>query len=222
MIAAVGVLPQEIMPLVDGLAHKLETTELIKRPVIRGVIGGNEVIITSGCVGKIETAALVQSLIDHYKISAIVFVGAAGALKSDLSIGSIVAGSGYIEYDFTPRVNVDLILEPRQNCFSDFLEKNDFVSGLIASGDRFITTDAEAKRIFESTSALCVDMDSAAAAKVCIENDIEFLSLKVIVDIAGSKAIEQYIENHQKLGIKPAFILLEYLLNNRFICGGER
>lgn len=218
MIAIVGVLPQEIVPLLDGLTYKLETTELIKRPATRGVIGGNEIVVTSGCVGKIETAALVQSLIDRYKTSAVIVVGAAGALRSDLPIGSIVAGSGYIEYDFIPRVNVDLILEPRQDCFSDFLEKNDFVSGLIASGDRFITTDTEAKRIFETTSALCVDMDSAAAAKVCIENDVEFLSLKVVVDIAGSKAIEQYIENHQKLGSKPAFILLEYLLNNRFIC----
>ncbi|WP_041081986.1 5'-methylthioadenosine/S-adenosylhomocysteine nucleosidase [Thermotoga profunda] len=222
MIAAVGVLPQEIMPLVDGLTHRLENAELIRRPVIRGVIGSNEIIITSGCVGKIETAALIQSLIDHYKVDAIVVLGAAGALRNDLSIGSIVAGSGYIEYDFTPRVNLDLILEPRQSCFSDFLEKNDFISGLIASGDRFITTDVEAKKIFESTSALCVDMDSAAAAKVCIENDVEFLSLKVIVDIAGSRAIEQYIENHQKFGSKPAITLLEYLSNNRFICGGER
>ncbi len=221
MIAVVGVLPQEIEPLVDGLTYRLQVTELIKRRVIRGVIGGNEIVITSGCVGKIETAALVQSLIDHYKVNAVIVLGAAGALRNDLSIGSVVAGCGYIEYDFTPRLNVDLILEPRQSCFSDFLEKNDFICGIIASGDRFITTDTEAKKIFESTSALCVDMDSAAAAKVCIENDIEFLSLKVIVDIAGSRAIEQYIENHQKLGTKCALLLLEYLSNNRFICGGE-
>lgn len=222
MIAAIGVLPPEIEPLVSGLTHRLESTELIKRPVIRGVIGPNEVVITSGCVGKIETAALVQSILDRYRIDAVVVLGAAGARRVDLSIGTIVAGTGYIEYDFIPRVNVDLILEPRQSCFSDFLEKNDFVSGLIASGDRFITTDLEAKKILESTSALCVDMDSAAAAKVCIENDVEFLSLKVIVDMAGSRAIEQYIENHQTFGSKPAFILLEYLSNNRLICGGEK
>ncbi|MEJ5228755.1 MAG: 5'-methylthioadenosine/S-adenosylhomocysteine nucleosidase [Pseudothermotoga sp.] len=220
MIAVVGVLPQEIKPLMDALSHKLEVTEVIKRPLIRGVIGENEIVLTSGCVGKVETAALVQCLIDRYKPMAVICVGAAGALKSNLSIGSVVAGTGYMEYDFYPRVNVDLILEPKQRCFSDFFEKNDFIYGIIASGDKFISTDLEAKKIFESTSALCVDMDSAAAAKVCIENEVEFLSLKVVVDFAGSKAVEQYIEHHQKHGVKPAILLAEYLSENLLICGG--
>lgn len=219
LLAVVGILPKEVELLVNALKPKLEVFEVMKRPAWRGLIGDNEILISCGCVGKVETACLAQKLIDQFKISGLILIGAAGALKDDITFGTLIAGTEYIEYDFTPRINVDLILQPSQVCFTQFMESGDFVYGTIASGDRFVSSEAMAKEIYESTSAICVDMDSAAAAKVCVENGKDFLALKVIVDVVGSKAVEQYIENHPKFGMKPAMVLAEFLTNNFMFCG---
>lgn len=211
MIAIVGVLPDEVNPLVDALSPRLQVSEILRRPLFRGLIGENEVVITSGCIGKVETACLVQALIDRFQPDCVLLVGAAGALRQDIIFGTVVAGTGYVEYDFSPRINVDSLINPAQDVFSPLLELSDVVCGIIASGDSFISSETTVKKIQETTGAVCVDMDSAAAAKVCVENEKPFLSLKVIVDFAGSKAVEQYIENHPKYASIPARLLAEVL-----------
>lgn len=213
MIAIVGILPDEIKPLIDSLAPRLQVSDLLKRPVFRGLIGSNEVLITSGCVGKVETACVVQALLDRFQPDCVLMVGAAGALRQDIIVGTLIAGTGYVEYDFSPRVNVDSLIYPSQEIFAPLLEVGDINCGIIASGDSFISSESLAKKVHESTGAVCVDMDSAAAAKVCAENEKPFLSIKVIVDFAGSKAIEQYIEYHPKYAAAPARLLAEILRN---------
>ncbi|AJC74500.1 MTA/SAH nucleosidase [Pseudothermotoga hypogea DSM 11164 = NBRC 106472] len=213
MIAVVGVLPEEVKPLIDALSPRLQVSEILKRPVFRGLIGTNEVLITSGCVGKVETACVVQALLDKFSPDCVLLVGAAGALRQDILLGTLIAGTAYVEYDFSPRVNVDSLINPSQEVFAPLLESSDVTCGIIASGDSFISSELVAKKIHENTGAICVDMDSAAAAKVCVENEKPFLSMKVIVDFAGSKAIEQYIENHPKYAPSPARLLAESLKN---------
>ncbi|HCO97954.1 MAG TPA: purine phosphorylase [Pseudothermotoga sp.] len=213
MIAIVGVLPEEVKPLIDALSPRLQVSEVLKRPAFRGLIGTNEVLITSGCVGKVETACVVQALLDRFSPDCVLLVGAAGALRQDLLFGTLIAGTAYVEYDFSPRVNVDSLINPSQEVFAPLLELNEIVCGIIASGDSFISSERVANKIHETTGAICVDMDSAAAAKVCFENEKPFLSLKVVVDFAGSKAIEEYIENHPRYASTPARLLAETLRN---------
>lgn len=213
MIAIVGVLPDEVKLIIDALAPRLQVSQLLKRPVFRGLIGSNEVLITSGCVGKVETACLFQAVIDGFKPDCLVLVGAAGALRQDIPLGTLVAGTAYVEYDFSPRINVDSLINPRQEVFAPLLESREVNCNIIASGDSFISSESVAKKIHETTGAICVDMDSAAAAKVCVENEKPFLAVKVIVDFAGSKAIEQYIESHARFAPKAAYFVVEVLRN---------
>jgi adenosylhomocysteine nucleosidase len=213
MIAIVGVLPEEVKPLIDALSPRLQVSQILRRPVFRGLIGPNEVMITSGCVGKVETACVVQALLDKFAPDCVLLIGAAGALRQDILLGTLVAGTAYVEYDFSPRINVDSLINPSQEVFAPLLESSDVTCGIIASGDSFISSESTAKKIHETTGAICVDMDSAAAAKVCVENEKPFLSVKIIVDFAGSRAIEQYIENHPKYGSTPARLLAESLRN---------
>ncbi|AEH50993.1 5'-methylthioadenosine/S-adenosylhomocysteine nucleosidase [Pseudothermotoga thermarum] len=219
MIAIVGVLHEEIEPIKNSFQYILEIGEIAKRPFFRGVINGNEIVLTYGCVGKVETAFITQALLDKFNVSGVILLGGAGSLSPEIGIGSIVCGTGYVEYDFSPRIQTDSVLEPSQKCFQKLMESLDCFYGIIASGDKFISSDLEAKKIREQSSALCVDMDSAAAAKVCWQNEKDFVAIKVIVDFAGSKAIEQYIENYHKLCTKPALSVLSFLSENLVICG---
>ncbi len=218
MLAVIGILYEEVEPVRSGYQFVLETGEIAKRRFFRGVINGNEIVLTYGCVGKVETALVTQALIDRFDVDGVILVGAAGSVSPQVGIGTIVCGTGYVEYDFVPRVHTNSVMEPRRECFDKLMENLDCTYGIIASGDRFISSDLEAKQIREATSAICIDMDSAAAAKVCLENDREFLSVKIVVDFASSRAVEQYVENYRKLCVKPAMELVKFLSENLLIC----
>ena len=59
-------------------------------------------------------------------------------------------------------------------------------SGLICSGDQFITTRKELDKIKATfPNGLAVDMESASIAHVCYMNKIPFLSFRIISDTPG-------------------------------------
>jgi adenosylhomocysteine nucleosidase len=63
-------------------------------------------------------------------------------------------------------------------------------TGTIASGDKFIANPAETARLSELIDNLrCVEMESAAAAQVCFENDVPILVVRVVSDKADHSAI---------------------------------
>jgi adenosylhomocysteine nucleosidase len=61
--------------------------------------------------------------------------------------------------------------------------------GDIASGDQFINTTAQRKKISNALpSILCVEMEGAAVAQVCFENSIPFVIIRTISDVADENA----------------------------------
>jgi adenosylhomocysteine nucleosidase len=54
-------------------------------------------------------------------------------------------------------------------------------------------------------------MDSAAIAKVCFENGIEFCALKVIIDTSQEDTRIEYQNNLKKLSPFPSAIVAEML-----------
>jgi adenosylhomocysteine nucleosidase len=62
-------------------------------------------------------------------------------------------------------------------------------SGLIASGDRFVSSMAEVQRLrAELPDALCVEMEGAAVAQVCHDYAIPFAAIRTISDRADDAA----------------------------------
>lgn len=70
--------------------------------------------------------------------------------------------------------------------------------GCIVSGESFIADDNEKARIVETFDAVAVDMETSAIAHVCFINEIPFLSIRGISDLANDKATESY-DNYEKL-----------------------
>jgi adenosylhomocysteine nucleosidase len=70
------------------------------------------------------------------------------------------------------------------------------VPGMICTGDQFITSRDELKRIKgQYPEALAVDMESAAIAQVCHLYGIPFLSFRIISDTPGAEAhFDQYLD----------------------------
>lgn len=83
------------------------------------------------------------------------------------------------------------------------------VEGIVASGDQFVASDEQRKRISETFGAITVDMEAAAEAQVAYMLGIPFCSLKVISD--ANDHAKEYRENEKKAAELAAKIILEYL-----------
>ncbi len=213
MILVLGVFEIEIDPIRRQL-HLLEAGQLLERPFSRGVIGPNEVVVTYGFVGKVESAMVTQAFIDRFHPKAVIFTGAAGALSTFLQPGDIVIGDEYFEYDLGRRDGKVEIIEGSVRLIEKMEDhiKGAFV-GRIATGDSFVDNDEMREKIRRLTRSIAVDMDSAAIAKVCRENKVDFVSIKTITNRCN---VEEFQRNYQKYAGKSAAFLLG-IIDHHFI-----
>ncbi|ANQ53507.1 adenosylhomocysteine nucleosidase [Thermosipho sp. 1063] len=212
MIVITSVLREEILGAFRELLPVLENGEILKRPYMRGLIGANEVLLVYGLIGKVESAMMAQVLIDKFNPKYLIHCGSAGAINEKRKIGDIVCGTKYVEHDIGFREKTvssfkasDLLVERIYDIY------NDTIFGIIASGDSFINSKEEKERIYKETQAEIVDMDSAAIAKVCAENGIEFCSLKIVVDKGLESSEIEIKSNFKRLAPFPSAIIAEML-----------
>ncbi len=68
--------------------------------------------------------------------------------------------------------------------------------GLIASGDRFVSTPEElAALLATQPRAIACDMESGAIAQVCHLKQIPFLAIRVVSDTPGAENhLDQYLD----------------------------
>ena len=192
------------------------------------LFGKNTVLARSG-IGKVNAASCTQSLIDLYNVDYIINVGAAGAIENGLNIGDVVIGTDLVQHDFDATAFGDALgIIPRMKesyfkCDAEllkiekkFADENDisvnFFVGRIASGDKFISNDADKKFISENFKAYCAEMEGAAVAQVCFLNNIPFIVLRTITDNANSSAIGYYKKFMNKV-TRNTCDIIEYILN---------
>ncbi len=84
--------------------------------------------------------------------------------------------------------------------------------GLIVSGDRFVSTDAERDALrARAPGALCVEMEGAAAAQVAFEYAVPFGAVRVISDAADDHAASRFPEALGRLAAAGTHGVLERL-----------
>lgn len=142
-------------------------------------------ILCIGGVGKVNAAMAAQMLIDRCWVDGILNAGCAGAL-TDLPVGTVVAAKHCVQHDVDTSLAGD---EPgfvsTVNCveFSCKLPKvPGLTQGVVATGDWFARDLDRAKAIEARYHAAVCDMESGAAAQVCLRNNIPFLCLKSVSD----------------------------------------
>lgn len=210
MVVVTGVLKEEILGVFRELLPLLENGELLRRHYSRGIIGGNEVVALFGFIGKVESAMMAQLLIDRFRPTHFIHCGSAGAISPELRIGEVVCGNEYFEHDFQRGSALRLpasvkIIEKLTDVYPNLR------IGPIVSGDVLVSERVLKERLHQSFGAFAVDMDSAALAKVCYENGVEFCAVKVIVDTSEEQALMEYEQNFRKFASLPSTIVSEML-----------
>ncbi len=186
----------------------------------------NLILVTCG-VGKVNAARCAQILIDNYLVDIILNVGVAGGITDKLKIGDIVIGEKLVQHDFDITAfdhekgyipNVGVYIDSDEylvNTCEKILIKNgiSYHKGVIASGDIFCTDYMMGSKINRKFNALCVEMEGASIAQVCILSHIPFLVLRSISDIPNNDNVITY-EEFLKTSSINASNVLKMLIEN--------
>jgi adenosylhomocysteine nucleosidase len=151
-------------------------------------------------IGKVNAARTTQILIDNFEIEYVVNIGTAGAISSNLNITDVVIAEKLVQYDFDisafghekgyitgigKYINADKsLVEEFKNAMNRIEEDKNYKVhvGTIASGDTFCTDRKNALKIYEDFGAICVEMEGASIAQICLLDNIPFIVIRGISD----------------------------------------
>jgi len=177
-----------------------------------GVLCGTDAVVVKCGVGKVNAAACAQMLIDRFAVEAIINVGVAGGVSSDLKVLDVVVGTALVQHDFDLRpfgyvkgflgrdygeeidkptcFKADEVLVSRAvTAAKEILgDEHSCFEGVIASGDEFVASSERRMEIASSFGAMASEMEGASIAQVAFQNGVPFLVLRIISDLADGSA----------------------------------
>ncbi len=170
----------------------------------RGNIGRRDIVAMQCGIGKVNAAVGALTLIDRYSPEAIINTGIAGGTGGGADILDVVVGTevGYHDVWCGPGNapgQVQGLPERFAGATAMFGITQDTPGvklGLIASGDRFVSTPEElAALLATQPRAIACDMESGAIAQVCHLKQTPFLAIRVVSDTPGAENhLDQYLD----------------------------
>ncbi|MBO5251575.1 MAG: 5'-methylthioadenosine/adenosylhomocysteine nucleosidase [Bacteroidaceae bacterium] len=222
-IGIIAAMSSEYKQVAQLLENKKDYTEGIYE-YTEGKVKNNTVILTKCGIGKVNAAAGAVELIRTFQPDCIISTGVAGGIDKCLKIMDVVASQQIVYHD---------VWCGEGNAYGQiqglptFFEGNDTLlscaisldtdtpihSGLICSGDKFITDREELNIIKDKfPEGLAVDMESGAIAQVCYIYKVPFISFRIISDTPGAENHwEQYTNfwgemADRSFGVTKAFL----------------
>lgn len=225
MIGIIAAMDKELALLKKHIEQP-QTREISGVHFISGTISGKRVVAAVCGIGKINAAVCAQSMILTYKPDCVINTGVGGALSRELHVFDVVACDGAIQHDvdttalgdepgFVSTVNLVKFLTDARLTDSLLASVKAIglhgVKGTVATGDQFVSRDADKKRISEQFGAIVCEMEGGAIAHVCHLNKTPCAILRAISDGADEDANMSYTTFADKAAENSAKALLHYL-----------
>lgn len=227
-IGIIGAMDCEI----SALKQKLQNLEIINDKKLQVNVGnfcGHKIILVKSGIGKVNAALCTQYIIDKFSPDYIINTGIAGGIAENLKIGDVVLGEKLVQYDFDVSalgyakgymcngINPDkpTYFFSDKNLISKFenmpSESLQVYKGIIASGDSFISDSSRKKEIRNLFNASAVEMEGCAIAQTAYTNEVPFLVIRAISDLADDNAVEHYTLGEDEIA-KVSSSTIEYLI----------
>lgn len=224
-IGIIGAMDEEVQILKEKMNHFHEE-HLAGSEFYIGTLEGKEVVLLKSGIGKVNAAMATTLLIQLFKPDYVVNTGSAGGFHRELKVGDIVISSelryhdvdatvfGY-EYGQVPGMPPayfpdSQLVQIAEKCG----EKVDarVVTGLITSGDSFMSDEARVEEIKEKFPNLyAAEMEATAIAQVCSQFKVPFVIIRSLSDIAGSDAKMSYDQFLEMASVHSADLVLKML-----------
>jgi len=225
-IGLIGAMEEEI----DILKHFISNVEIINRADMvfyKGILNGLDTVLVRSGIGKVNAAIAAQILISEFNVDCIINTGVAGGIKSGINVGDIVISSDAIEHDFDttafgdelgviPRMKTSVfkadkyLIDIALKAANDNIDGKAYV-GRIVSGDRFVSSKEEARRLGQQFNAYAVEMEGAAIAHTAYLNNIPFVIIRSISDNADGNATSDFNLFVKKASIVSSNIVKEMI-----------
>jgi adenosylhomocysteine nucleosidase len=226
LIGIIGAMSVEIEDLRQALLDAKE--EIISGMTFyTGKLNGKNVVLALSGVGKVNAAMCAQTMILRYAPSAILNTGVAGGLQKGVRVGDIVIADAVVQYDvdtsaigdpigFVSGVNridfpSDKSVADRLHRAAEALADTNVHRGIIATGDRFISSSCEAAVIRERFLAVANEMEGGSIGQVCYINEIPFCVVRAISDSEDDSSHLEYVQFVEIAAKKSKAIVLGYL-----------
>lgn len=229
-------MPEESAAIRSAVENPVSATSA-GREITFGTVAGHPVLVAFSRWGKVAAASTAAHLITLHRPTAVIFSGIAGSLVDHLATGDLVLAEHLYHHDldaspfFAP---TEVPLLARRALPTDPQLRALLHSGLtsldgtgrvwlgdVATGDQVIGSRSARARINALLpSALCVEMEGAAVAQVCLEFGTPFACLRMISDRADeSLAPAEIIKLARESGELAVRVLREVLMKSNGISG---
>lgn len=235
-LAILSALVDEQRGLIDHLQGR-EKVAHAGRDFWLGQLDGVPVVLTVSRIGKVAAASTATLLAERFAAGAIVFTGVAGGLGPGVNVGDVVVAEDFLQHDMDasplfPRYEVPASGRSRFGCdpgLSLLLTQAVGAAlarhwpaarlhrGLVASGDRFVCSAEESRRLQQHLraaghEALAVEMEGAAVAQVCADHGLPFAAMRTISDRADDGAHQDFARFVQAVASRYAEQVMRGLL----------
>jgi len=206
-----------------------------------GVLESREVVVTAAGIGKVNAAMVATLAFDHFQPRVAIFTGVAGAVDDSLSIGDVVVAEHVLHHDtgilepegfrvyqsgHVPFLNPTEELGYRPS--DDLLdrvhrrlahiglspvlgEQPDVVFGTVATGDQFLESETERRRLYATLGAQAAEMEGAAVAQVARHFGVDHLVIRAMSDLAGSDSVLDFERFLDEVTVNSAEVVLAVL-----------
>ncbi|QCI21521.1 5'-methylthioadenosine/adenosylhomocysteine nucleosidase [Buchnera aphidicola (Hyadaphis tataricae)] len=208
-IGIIGAMHQEIQ-IIKNIIKPYHIKNLINSKIYIGMFKTHEIFLIQSGIGKVSAAIACMTLIQLCKIDLIINSGSAGGLIKTLSIGDLIVPKKICYYDVNLKnfgyslgqiPTYPKFFRVNNVLFNFFKEVSKqfqlpFYTGIIVSGDSFVRKKVYVNQLkHHFSSAVAVDMESAAIGQVCYKFNIPFIVIKSISDASDNSATVNFKKN---------------------------
>lgn len=227
-VGIIGAMSVELELLKSKLEENPAVTKAGGMTFTEGKINGISVVLVQSGVGKVNAALCAQRLILKFGCTHVINTGIAGAMASGLKVLDFVASTDAVYHDMDatgfgykkteiPQMKCSdfpadgKMLEAARSAFNEFPAEHKLVFGRIATGDQFISDKEKKSAIQETCSPACVEMEGAAVAHACWINEIPFVIIRCMSDMADDDGESIYSFNENEAASLSGSLVLSML-----------
>ncbi len=188
---------------VNGIIEKMTDTrtEVISgKKFTVGKLEGKDCVAAKCGIGKVNAAVTAQTMILRYSPDCIINTGIGGGTCTKTHIGYVVIADKTVQHDmdttvlgdeagtlFLPEESIvylpcdeNLISRLKKAC--DTVGGVKYITGTVATGDRFISGKENRQSLNDNFGAVCCEMEGGSIGQVCRINKVPFAVLRSISD----------------------------------------
>ena len=202
-IGIIGAMPSELKDI-QSVQENATVKEIAGYSFHENMHGANKIVTACCGIGKVNAAICTQVMIDRFGVDCIINTGIAGGMKQGIKVLEVVISSSVLPHDldahflkdyppFCAEFNAD---ENLQTLAKTVCDEMGIVthSGRIISGDAFITDSTVKATLIGAHNPYAVDMETAAVGQCAWRNQIPFVSIRCISDLADDDGAMSFDE----------------------------